>query len=431
MSTLDATAPTITGFPVHKLEVARAALAKLHAKVARSAAKLGVSAPAAPTLTEVRRWTMYRCPDRTCPSAGASLYGGCDPCGRRAIAVEYCELLLEGDRPAIAGWTLLAVVQPLTAEGNLVKRVPGAPSDIDLTAYFAPGKGTRCDHCQTNRKRTDTFVCLHEDGTIKQVGRNCLMDFLGVDPATLVARLGWEKAIRAIGDEDELSGGWRESEVGTGAYLAMVACCIRLDGWVSKKMAEEQQRVATAQTAMSYCRPSQWMLTTAEGQKELALHTPTEADLEQARLAQLWARNLPGGNDFERNIRLVAGADLIGRRTEGFAAAIVSGYVRECGVVARANAPQGTSEWLGAPKAKVEVTVTVTKALFRQGDFGVSVWYVMVTDTGSVVTWSASKDAGLKEGDRAKVAGTVKAQSEYRGTKQTALTRCSVEKVAR
>src|SRR3972149_3916096 len=37
----------------------------------------------------------------------------------------------------------------------------------------------KCDHCGLIRKRNETFVVRHEDGTLKQIGRQCIADFLG------------------------------------------------------------------------------------------------------------------------------------------------------------------------------------------------------------------------------------------------------------
>lgn len=48
------------------------------------------------------------------------------------------------------------------------------------------GRAGECDHCGQNRDRNQTFVCETSEG-VKLVGRSCLRDFFGMDPAKTLA----------------------------------------------------------------------------------------------------------------------------------------------------------------------------------------------------------------------------------------------------
>jgi hypothetical protein len=90
---------------------------------------------------------------------------------------------LTGETPKLpGGWTLVGVIELL--EGNvLLRNVPGETMPV---LYRDAARATLCEHCNTKRNRTATFVVRDEAGAHKQVGRQCLADFLGhVDPHAL------------------------------------------------------------------------------------------------------------------------------------------------------------------------------------------------------------------------------------------------------
>lgn len=57
-------------------------------------------------------------------------------------------------------------------------------------------------------------------------------------------------------------------------------------------------------------------------------------------------------------------------------------------------------------------------------EFGTKYLYRFTTENGYVFTWKTCKAVG--NGKKLKVVGTVKAYTEFRGMKQTELTRCKV-----
>ena len=52
--------------------------------------------------------------------------------------------------------------------------------------------------------------------------------------------------------------------------------------------------------------------------------------------------------------------------------------------------------------------------------------YKFTDDAGNTITWKTSKDLEIPEGWTGQIRGTVKEHSEYRGDKQTVLTRCKI-----
>jgi len=75
------------------------------------------------------------------------------------------------------GWVFIGRVDH-EAIGNLIVSVPGTEHGVDLHKMFGNSEPSYCDHCNTTRRRTSTFVLKNTEGKIKRVGRQCLKDYL-------------------------------------------------------------------------------------------------------------------------------------------------------------------------------------------------------------------------------------------------------------
>lgn len=87
-----------------------------------------------------------------------------------------------------------------------------------------------------------------------------------------------------------------------------------------------------------------------------------------------------------------------------------------------------TSVFLGTVGERLEVTVTIKRALEMYGRYGRSVMHIMEDADGNVLVWTTSART-LIEGETYKVKGSVKAHNVYKNTNQTVLTRCTATRV--
>lgn len=90
--------------------------------------------------------------------------------------------------------------------------------------------------------------------------------------------------------------------------------------------------------------------------------------------------------------------------------------------------PPSESEWLDvAEKGKVtDLDVVFDKFFSFDGYYGTSYCYRFLHGT-NVVTWFTSKCFNIEAGAEVTISGTVKKFDEYKGEKQTVLTRCTVK----
>jgi hypothetical protein len=114
----------------------------------------------------------------------------------------------------------------------------------------------------------------------------------------------------------------------------------------------------------------------------------------------------------------VSAEDGVSLRSESFAKEYAQQFLFE----------PSLSEFLGEIKDRLELEVTVKKAVELNGFYGRSTMHIMEDAVGNVLVWTTSAKT-LVEGNQYNLRGTVKAHSIYKNTKQTVLTRCTVTEV--
>jgi hypothetical protein len=333
-----------------------------------------------------------------------------------------CEVT--GMAPKLAGWTFVATLQHEEG-GTILRTVPTVELPEGALKPYRKAL-PQCDHCKAKRRRNDTFVVRHDDGTIKQVGRNCLADFTGCkSPQTIAAMAQFLATASGLAEEFE---GWSEGkgEIIENAvdYLAFVAMAIRTSGWMSRTKAREQDEFgqqATANVAWGMMHPS-------PNQK---LILPTEADNALAAKALAWtdAKLTEGADtdtlsDYEHNLHVAVSGGVVSFRLAGILASLVPYYERAVGAELAKNKAVSAG-WVGTVGKRETFKLTLVQVFSRESDWGVQHIHKFLTDEGAVVIWKTTSDKyepGVYE-----VKGTVKAHDEFRGAPQTTITRCALK----
>lgn len=382
-------------------------------KITNRAAKLGVPTPT---------WSLSDLQTDTVKEDG--------PGGVPVTKVRrWYDLTLTSEPIKIAGYTFLATLDHTADTGVILRTAPNAKVPEQYREALPV-----CDHCKLNRVRKDTFVVQHESGTIAQVGRQCLHDFLGTDPTKFAKASEYALSILdRIGYEH---GYWGDSSYkwfSTDEFLAATASAIRNDGWTSRAVAREYNKYATADQALDIVfTPTHWDTET------ITKYTPTAADIALAQTARAWAQTLrekDGLSDYEHNVAVVSTLDYIEHKHAGLAASIVIAYQK-----ANNTAPTYTkrdtskSQYVGTVgKREAFGTATVAFTFDNTRSYGgrecVGTLVIFDDANGNVLVWAASGEPDLKKGDVVTITNaTVKDHTEYKGTKQTKITRVVFEK---
>ena len=109
-----------------------------------------------------------------------------------------------GETPKIDGWKPVAVIEH--HEGmNLIGSIPTNEIEIPKSYWMADAK---CEHCGHKRHRKETILIANESGEIKQIGRNCLADYVRGDWARTLTWMAELDRVMDSGSEEGFSGGF-------------------------------------------------------------------------------------------------------------------------------------------------------------------------------------------------------------------------------
>lgn len=341
----------------------------------------------------------------------------------------YVEVQVIGEQPKLPGGWRLAAVVDYRQSVPLVSMVPGEALPIDPRGY-----GARCDHCGTARQRADVFVLVNDAGEGRQVGRQCLADFLGAAANDPVAALNlFAKLSGLLGFDEEHVGSREPSGFYLEQIMVLAGAIVNVSGWVSRARAEADPRLAaTSQRINEYLYPpkfaypckasaeyAEWR---AQVHEELKQH---DALVAEARAARAWAQSRTG-SEFELELADIAKCDWLQSKYLGRAAYILPGFRKEqdrLKEAARTKSRWAASEHVGKVGERIELELELVSTKQIDGHFGTTTLAIFDDGRGNQLKWFASNFPKWDVNTKMSVKATVKAHDAYQGTKQTLLTR--------
>lgn len=329
--------------------------------------------------------------------------------------VPQVEVTINGLVPVLADWSLVAKIEHnRELDTNLIHCVPGISFDS------SPFRDRRtCDHCNTDRFRNNTFILQSVAGELKQVGGNCLADYLRSQSyADYIMQLGtfldtWNEPDPSNErDIYSMFGGYQAYP--TERVITLAFACIRQFGFVSGR---NEFNIPTKFRVQDHL----------DGTKGCKIEE-IEADKSQAILALDWIKAQGDESDYIRNLKLLSSLDYLECKHLGYVVSLPAAYLKAMEQeIFKSKAPKPPSARVGTIGGKVELTVTIDKLRTIETEYGYSTLVIMTDDKGNDLTWFASRRPdGIDEGIACKIKGTVKDHAEYKGRIQTKLTRCKI-----
>lgn len=325
---------------------------------------------------------------------------------------------ITGQAPKYNGWEFLAVLDWYSAGGELITRVaPGVELDgiIDRTALVAGA----CDHCGLVRDRKDIYLVRSESGETKQVGSTCLKDFLGWNTSLVFV---YEDETDSMFRDVRGSGGWVDYDTET--VLMVAWALIKANGF---RPASFDGRTTKGDTLQVLDPRS------PEARKLAADILPTLPECK-AQVAQIrefiLSDQFTGGSEYVVNLKVALAASYVTARLFGLVVSAPQAWAKaiERDLTRKAQRAELVNEFVGQPKDKLAVKVTVKSIRFIDNGYGVTTLYTMVSDTGHLFKWFSTRPVLGEEvtGELLSLTGTVKAHDTYEGTRSTVLTRCKL-----
>lgn len=347
------------------------------AKLAKKAAKLGC---AAPVLTIGKTVSV---------KIGETAYGD-------VVYAQKVEVEVTGEAPKLNGWSFIGTVE--SVEGSTVLRsVP----DHQIPEQYRAADPCNCDHCKINRRRNSTFIVQHESGEFKQVGKQCLRDFLGhANPEHVAA---YAQSLVEINfsdyDSDERSYGSTQMSYATDAVVAAAIRAIKLFGY-RKTDSDNNTRDSIA------CH--------LFGKDEQSRLPVEQADRDQAVQAIEWMRKL-SGSEFSLNVAAYAKCDAVPYKAFGYIAAAAMMFLKSIDAVRAKESLKSSvnNDALGTDGDKISVRANVvtantfSRAAYHYYDSGVSQVLMLKTDAGHLIKMFSS-NMDIKVGDAVLISGKIK-----------------------
>ena len=283
-------------------------------------------------------------------------------CSESPRQVEYTQVEIAATgRLAMDGWRLVGVIaaDAEDKDGNVIPMLTTVPGESYSGIIADAGA---CDHCKARRYRTETFMLAHDSGLHRQVGRQCLRDFLGHDPAAILAGLDAFRELM-ISESDLESWGrgapmvWTKLDV-----IQSAARIVAVDGWyISKAKAIESQENEDGRYLTSTASKTSMLLMpprTKFDREFNAEHpiTPTVERIVANTIAAL--DNLKPNNDWEYKLAEYAKIERVGARHIGIlASSVILGLRLEERKAKAAAKPE--SKHIGSIGERVTVEATL------------------------------------------------------------------------
>ena len=340
-------------------------------------------------------------------------------------------VLVEAEGTSIVnGWKFVATLNH-TEEGNIIR----AACDIEIPERFYICSPC-CEHCNSNRPRKETYIVMNEKtGEFKQVGKSCLKDFTnGMSIEGVSAYMSFFNDL--IQEEAPNSNGSGPHYYDTKLYLHYVAETISHWGFVRRGVNER----STADRAAEYMmldtgdlRGNAQYAKILRREMESVVFSPESSSIDKTvEEAYTWLMQQEETDNYMHNLITACKLEYTTYKNFGILASLFPTYNRSVEKEKRSaeakaqQEPYRNSEWIGKEKERINITVSTFSCLTSwENDYGYTYIYRITDDKNNVYTWKTSNCLG--ENSVKSLTGTVKTHTEYRGIKQTELTRCRVE----
>lgn len=328
----------------------------------------------------------------------------------------YHLIQVSGDAPKLNGWEFVGSLELIIDEdgktlGQMVRTVPGK----EIPVEFRDAK-VWCSHCNANRRWHSTFIVKHEDGTYKQVGRNCLRDFTGhLTPEAIanMAEILLDLSDLADCAEDD-DWGFGGGGSGTRYYdvetlLVNTSAIVRRDGWKPKSFEHEATAAALTARVIAYKSDEvEWW------EKNYPVEAIDRTTAEQALEFMVGLADKPNASDYEYNLSLLGRAGKVPMKSFGFVASAIPAFMRANDRAMAQKREATVSQYVGAVKERMEMTLTLSRVTYIDTSYGSMGIMKFYDENNNVIIWKTGSDPQIEVGTTMRVKATVAKHEEWK-----------------
>lgn len=326
----------------------------------------------------------------------------------------------------INDWQFIATIEhhePM----NIIRRFN---MDVSIPESYYTSKPT-CEHCNTLRSRKDTYL-VHNvvTGEVKQVGKSCLTDFTrGLSAEAVASYISYFDELI----QGEAPGAGFKMYYDPKDIVATAVEYVRVFGY-TKSQVQYGEDYCGKVTPSTACRVANFIHEDTEAMKEAIDYSINPENPEAIAKSQIiidWVMSKSEDYGYITNLKAAVSLSGCEYRHFGLIVSSVAAYNREMEKVQKqaaeiANKPE--TSWVGEIGDRITVPQASINCLTGwETQFGYTYLYKIVDPAGHIFTWKTGKfidtDSCVLT---VSLKGTIKAHNEFRGDKQTELTRCKI-----
>lgn len=336
-------------------------------------------------------------------------------------------VLVEVDGTAkIDNWECIAVLEVHDA-GNIIRRIN---TEIDIPERFKHTENV-CEHCNSKRQRNNLYV-IHNIQTDewKQVGGSCLKLYTGGLSMEYVAAY-----MDGITELEEFDGivGHGKAYCNVNDVISYAVEVINKTGYFNAQSMLPTKYIVSTLMCNRLGRAIELINDDFKNAKldvrmsEIDFHKDGTMDVVEQ--ITNYYKNLEDNSEFVHNIKVMLNEKYVLPRNIGFLCYLPEGYAKYIQSEIE-KAKKVETKYFGevGKRYKDKVIQDITLITSWETQWGYTGIYKIVLEDNSVLTWKTSNYLYLDKNEKFdKISFTVKEHKEYKGEKQTEVTRCKVD----
>lgn len=349
------------------------------------------------------------------------------------ILDEECLIISIEFKIQLKEWQFVASIDHLDG-GNIVK---SAVKGLELPEKYRTAKNTTCDHCKTVRYRKQTCIVYNTNTKeFKQVGKDCLKVYTGLDLSNIALFLDiWSCCGSDLSESsyDDFLGFFGNSEkyVYVNSVICLAYDIVKTFGYVKKGNDNSTiRRYYDFESYLDgslrkYCPYEYKKLKAIVEEKDLKFFSKESYEKADEIIKYVLSQKVT--NDYMNNMHVLLSSETASRKYLGFLVSAVAVYnngQEKEKQYKEEHKQEAVSKHVGTVGNRITIDVKEAVCLTSwENDFGVTFIYKFVDNNNNIYTWKTSK---VLNDDIKGLTGTIKAHNDYKGIKQTELTRCKI-----
>lgn len=328
----------------------------------------------------------------------------------------------------IDNWECIAILE-VHEVGNIIRRIN---TEIEVPSRFMHTENF-CEHCNSKRQRNNLYV-IHNTETDewKQVGGTCLIQYTnGLNMEYITAYID---GITELEENNGIIGGNYKPYFNVENVIGRAYEVIKKTGyfnaesnlptkWLVRELLYGNDLDKSIEWVNKQLRNYNISFSRKDFYKE-------DTDKIVEKIIEYY-NSLDDNSEFNHNIKVMLNEGYIDGKNIGYLCYLPQGYakyIQKEKERAKRTELSAKSEYFGevGKRYKDKVISSINLVTLFESQFGITYIYKILLDDYTVLTWKTTKSIDIDSKEAENITFTVKEHKEYKGEKQTEVTRCKI-----